>query len=69
MTFDECIQEKCLKLREVADQLDISVSMVWHLRRGKATPSIAVARRVYDWSDGRVNFLVGTGDGAEEGEA
>ncbi len=58
MTFDAYIKNKNMRLREVSDQLGISTSMVWQLRQNKASPSIAVARKIYKWSNGVVNFLV-----------
>ena len=58
ISFDQYIHEKRLKLREVAEALGISTQGVWAIRKEKVSPSLKLARKIYDWSDGRVNFLV-----------
>jgi hypothetical protein len=45
--------------------------MVWQLRRGLSSPSLALSRRIFDWSEGEVNYLIADniGSGVEGGAA
>jgi len=57
MTFDEFVHTNHLKLREVADQLAVSEATISRLRSEISKPSLDLAKRIYAWSEGHVNYL------------
>ena len=56
MTLDEYIETKRITGTECGRQLGLSTGHVWKLRKRCIDPSIKVAERIQNWSDGAVTI-------------
>jgi transcriptional regulator with XRE-family HTH domain len=70
MDLKSYLTMKDIRGKDAAEALEISESMLSMIARNLATPSLPLARRIYLWSGGLVDFLdparaESTGDGEE----
>ena len=50
--------EKSLSLRELATMVDLSASFLSQIEQGKASPSIENLKKIANWLDVRVSYLI-----------
>ena len=58
MTFDQYLTFMQIKQCDAAAELNISEGRVSQLRSGCHSISMGLARRIYSWSGGLVNYLL-----------
>jgi len=50
--------EKRIKAKDAAVELGVSTSTLSLVKDGKNNPSLALARRIFRWSEGAVNYIL-----------